>query len=119
MDQQGHYDPEIVPMLFELGVMAIETPEELGGAGGSFFLSVLAVEEHSRVDAAVGVLVDVQNTLVTNAVLRFAARGAAEARAAQAGGRDGGRVRALRGGRGKRRVRVCRRAPSRTAITSC
>jgi alkylation response protein AidB-like acyl-CoA dehydrogenase len=72
MDQQGHYDPEIVPMLFELGVMAVETPEELGGAGGSFFLSVLAVEELSRVDAAVGVLVDVQNTLVTNAVLRFA-----------------------------------------------
>ena len=72
MDQQGHYDPEIVPMLFELGVMAIETPDELGGAGGSFFLSALAVEELSRVDAAVGVLVDVQNTLVTNAVLRFA-----------------------------------------------
>jgi alkylation response protein AidB-like acyl-CoA dehydrogenase len=74
MDQQGHYDPEILPMLFELGVMAIETPEELGGAGGSFFLSVLAVEEISRVDAAVGVLVDVQNTLVTNAVLRFAGK---------------------------------------------
>jgi alkylation response protein AidB-like acyl-CoA dehydrogenase len=52
--------------------MAIETPDELGGAGGNFFLSVLAVEEISRVDAAVGVLVDVQNTLVANAVLRFA-----------------------------------------------
>jgi len=74
MDQQGHYDPEILPMLFDLGVMAIETPEELDGAGGSFFLSVLAVEEISRVDAAVGVLVDVQNTLVANAVMRFASR---------------------------------------------
>jgi alkylation response protein AidB-like acyl-CoA dehydrogenase len=74
MDQQGHYDPEILPMLFDLGVMAIETPDELGGAGGSFFLSVLAVEEISRVDAAVGVLVDVQNTLVANAVLRFASK---------------------------------------------
>jgi alkylation response protein AidB-like acyl-CoA dehydrogenase len=74
MDQQGHYDPEILPMLFDLGVMAVETPEELGGAGGSFFLSVLAVEEISRVDAAVGVLVDVQNTLAANAVLRFASR---------------------------------------------
>ena len=74
MDEQGHYDPEILAMLFDLGVMAIETPEELGGAGGSFFLSVLAVEEISRVDAAVGVLVDVQNTLVTNALLRFAAK---------------------------------------------
>ncbi len=72
MDQQGHYDPEIVPLLFELGIMAIETPEELGGAGGSFFLSVLAVEEVSRADASVGVLVDVQNTLVANAILGFA-----------------------------------------------
>jgi len=72
MDRQGHYDPEVVPMLFDLGVMAIETPEELGGAGASFFMSVLAVEEVSRVDAAVGVLVDVQNTLVGNAILRFA-----------------------------------------------
>jgi alkylation response protein AidB-like acyl-CoA dehydrogenase len=74
MDQQGHYDPAILPMLFDLGVMAIETPDELGGAGGNFFLSVLAVEEISRVDAAVGVLVDVQNTLVANAVLRFASK---------------------------------------------
>ena len=74
MDQQGHYDPEILPMLFDLGVMAVETPEELGGAGGSFFLSVLAVEELSRVDAAVGVLVDVQNTLTANAVRRFASK---------------------------------------------
>jgi len=71
-DEQGHYDPELVPMLFDLGVMAIETPEELGGAGGSFFLSVLAIEELSRADAAVGVLVDAQNTLVANALLRFA-----------------------------------------------
>lgn len=78
MDQQGHYDPEILPVLFDLGVMAIETPDELGGAGGNFFLSVLAVEEISRVDAAVGVLVDVQNTLVANAVLRFANKGLQE-----------------------------------------
>ncbi len=71
MDEQGHYDPDLIPMLFDLGIMAIETPEDLGGAGGSFFLSVLAVEELSRVDAAVAVLVDVQNTLVANAVLRW------------------------------------------------
>jgi alkylation response protein AidB-like acyl-CoA dehydrogenase len=71
-DEQGHYDEELVPMLFDLGVMAIETPESLGGAGGSFFLSVLAIEEISRADAAVGVLVDAQNTLVANAILRFA-----------------------------------------------
>jgi alkylation response protein AidB-like acyl-CoA dehydrogenase len=73
MDSQGHYDADLIPRLFDLGVMAIETPEALGGAGGSFFLSVLAVEEVSRVDASVGVLVDVQNTLVGNAILRFAA----------------------------------------------
>jgi alkylation response protein AidB-like acyl-CoA dehydrogenase len=72
MDAQGHYDADLIPRLFELGVMAIETPEELGGAGGTFFLSVLAVEEVSRADAAVGVLVDVQNTLVANALLRWA-----------------------------------------------
>ncbi|HTO51993.1 MAG TPA: acyl-CoA dehydrogenase [Myxococcota bacterium] len=71
-DEQGHYDPDLVPKLFELGVMAIETPEEWGGAGGSFFMSVLAIEELSRADAAVGVLVDAQNTLVANALLRFA-----------------------------------------------
>jgi alkylation response protein AidB-like acyl-CoA dehydrogenase len=73
-DAQGHYDGDVVPKLFELGVMAIETPEEWGGAGGSFFLSVLAIEELSRADAAVAVLVDVQNTLVANALLRFADR---------------------------------------------
>jgi alkylation response protein AidB-like acyl-CoA dehydrogenase len=73
MDRRGEYDPAIFPMLFDLGVMAIETPEAWGGAGGSFFLAVLAVEEISRVDAAVGVLVDVQNTLVGNALLNYAA----------------------------------------------
>jgi len=72
MDQQGHYDPDVPSLLFDLGIMAIETPEEFGGAGSSFFMSVLAVEEVSRIDAAVGVLVDVQNTLVGNAILRFA-----------------------------------------------
>src|SRR5262245_31751342 len=72
MDSQGHYDGDIFPLLYDLGVMAIETPEEWGGAGGSFFLAVLAVEEVSRVDAAVGVLVDVQNTLVGNALMRYA-----------------------------------------------
>jgi alkylation response protein AidB-like acyl-CoA dehydrogenase len=71
-DEQGHYDAELLPMLFDLGVMAIVTRVALGGAGGSFFLSVLAIEELSRADAAVGVLVDAQNTLVANALLRFA-----------------------------------------------
>jgi alkylation response protein AidB-like acyl-CoA dehydrogenase len=74
MDRAGQYEPDIVPKLFDLGVMAIETPEEWGGAGGSFFLSILAVEELSRVDASVAVLVDVQNTLVANAILRWGAK---------------------------------------------
>ncbi len=74
MDRAGQYDPDIVPKLFDLGVMAIETPEEWGGAGGSFFLSILAVEELSRVDASVAVLVDVQNTLVANAIFRWGAK---------------------------------------------
>src|SRR5262245_30848846 len=70
MDRAGKYDPEILPKLFEMGVMGIDVPEAYGGAGGSFFQSCLAVEEISAADAAVGVLVDVQNTLVNNAIGR-------------------------------------------------
>jgi butyryl-CoA dehydrogenase/short/branched chain acyl-CoA dehydrogenase len=70
MDRAGKYDPEILPKLFEMGLMGIDVPEAYGGAGGSFFQSCLAVEEISAADAAVGVLVDVQNTLVNNAVGR-------------------------------------------------
>ncbi len=61
----------LIPQLFDLGIMGIEIPEEHGGAGCNFFMSVLAVEEISRVDASVGVLVDVQNTLVVNALMRW------------------------------------------------
>jgi len=71
MDEQGHFDPELTKQCFELGLMGIETPEEFGGAGGSFFQAILAVEELSRVDASVGVFVDVQNTLVNNALIRW------------------------------------------------
>jgi short-chain 2-methylacyl-CoA dehydrogenase len=72
MDEQARMSPALVRQLFELGVMGIEVPEAHGGAGGRFFHSVLAVEELSRVDPSVGVLVDVQNTLVINALLRWA-----------------------------------------------
>ncbi len=72
MERDAHYDPEILPMLFDLGIMGVEIPEKYGGSGGSFFMSILAVEELARVDAAVAVLVDVQNTLVANAILRWA-----------------------------------------------
>src|SRR5215468_10325153 len=71
MDDQAHMDPALVKHCFELGLMGIETAEEFGGAGGSFFQAILAVEELSRVDASVGVLVDVQNTLVNNALMRW------------------------------------------------
>jgi alkylation response protein AidB-like acyl-CoA dehydrogenase len=72
MDEQAKMSPALVRQLFALGIMGIEVPEAHGGAGGRFFHSVLAVEELSRVDASVGVLVDVQNTLVVNALLRWA-----------------------------------------------
>ena len=71
MDEQARMSPALVTQLFELGAMGIEVPEAYGGAGGRFFHSVLAVEELSRVDPSVGVLVDVQNTLVINALLRW------------------------------------------------
>ncbi len=71
MDEQGKLDPALIKQCFDLGLMGIETPEEFGGAGGSFFTAILAVEELSRVDASVGVFVDVQNTLVNNAFIRW------------------------------------------------
>jgi len=71
MDENGKLDPELIKHCFELGLMGIETPDEYGGAGASFFTAILAVEELSRVDASVGVLVDVQNTLVNNALIRW------------------------------------------------
>jgi alkylation response protein AidB-like acyl-CoA dehydrogenase len=72
MEGQGRLDPALIKQCFELGLMGIETAEEFGGAGGSFFQAILAVEEISRVDASVGVLIDVQNTLVNNALSRWA-----------------------------------------------
>ena len=72
MDEHAKMSSSLIRQLFELGVMGIEVPEAHGGAGGRFFHSVLAVEELSRVDPSVGVLVDVQNTLVINALLRWA-----------------------------------------------
>ncbi len=71
MDREAKLDPDLVPQLFELGIMGIEIPEKWGGAGASFFTSVLVVEELSRVDPSVGVFVDVQNTLFNNALLRW------------------------------------------------
>ena len=71
MDENGKLDPDLIKQCFKLGLMGIETPEEYGGAGATFFSSILGVEELSRVDASVGVLVDVQNTLVNNALIHW------------------------------------------------
>ena len=71
MDEKGKFAPDLLKQFFELGLMGIEIAEEYGGQGGSFFNAILAVEEMSRVDASAGVIVDVQNTLVNNAILRW------------------------------------------------
>jgi alkylation response protein AidB-like acyl-CoA dehydrogenase len=70
-DESQKFPADLIPKLFDLGIMGIEVPEQYGGAGSSFFMSVLTVEEISRVDASVGVFVDVQNTLVVNALKRW------------------------------------------------
>jgi len=72
MDEKAVFDHALLEQFFQLGLMGIEIPEQYGGAGGKFFESILAVEEFSRADASAGVIVDVQNTLVVNAILRWA-----------------------------------------------
>ena len=71
MDEKGVFDKGLIDQFFQLGLMGIEVPEQFGGAGGTFFEAILAVEELSRADASAGVVVDVQNTLVNNALLRW------------------------------------------------
>src|SRR5580698_4694075 len=71
MDEDEAYVPGLTEKLAELGLMGIEVPEEFGGAGGSFFEAILAVEALSAVDASVGLIVDIQNTLCVNALLRW------------------------------------------------
>src|SRR5215813_7140869 len=71
MDEKAVFDHDLIEQFFHLGLMGIEVPEQYGGAGGKFFEAILAVEEISRVDASAGVIVDVQNTLVNNALLRW------------------------------------------------
>src|ERR1700688_589836 len=71
MDEKGIFDKDLIREFFQLGLMGIEIPEQYGGGGAKFFEAILAVEELSRVDASAGVIVDVQNTLVNNALLRW------------------------------------------------
>ena len=72
MDEKEQLKPEIIKQCFEMGLMGIEIPDQFGGANGSFFMSCLAIEEIARVDPAVSVFVDVQNTLVNNIFKRWA-----------------------------------------------
>src|SRR5436853_1899558 len=72
MDEAGVFRKDIIRQFFEMGLMGIEIPEEYGGQGGTFFQSVLAVEELSAVDPSAGVIVDVQNTICNNALMRWA-----------------------------------------------
>ena len=71
MDEKGIFNKDLIHEFFQLGLMGIEIPEQYGGSGAKFFEAILAVEELSRVDASAGVVVDVQNTLVNNALLRY------------------------------------------------
>ncbi len=72
MEHASKLDPDLIKQCFDLGLMAIESPEEYGGAGSTIFNAILAIEELARVDASVSVFVDVHNTLVTNAFMRWA-----------------------------------------------
>ena len=71
MDEKGVFDKSLIDQFFQLGLMGIEIPEQYGGSGGTFFEAILAVEEMSRVDPSAGVIVDVQNTLCINAILKW------------------------------------------------
>src|SRR6056297_3865294 len=71
MDEQAKLDPDLVQQFFDMGLMGIEVPEKYRGGGGSFFMSIVAIEEISKLDASAGVFMDVQNTLVNNAFLRW------------------------------------------------
>lgn len=71
MDEQSKMKPELIQGFFELGIMGIEVPEDYDGMGGSFFQSILVIEELAKIDPATAVVVDVQNTLVNNAFIRW------------------------------------------------
>jgi len=72
MDEAGKFRPDLLAKFFELGLMGVEIPERWGGAAGTIFMATIAIEELARVDASAAIYVDVQNTLVNNAILRWA-----------------------------------------------
>ncbi len=78
MDEDAQMNPDLIAKLFEMGLMGIESPEKYGGAGATFTMACIAIEEIARVDGSVSVLCDVQNTLVTNAIIRWGSEGQKE-----------------------------------------
>lgn len=71
MDEEGAFDKGLLTQLFEQGLMGVEIPEQYGGQGGTFFQALIVIEELAAVDASAAVIVDVQNTLVNNALMRW------------------------------------------------
>jgi butyryl-CoA dehydrogenase len=78
MDEKAEMNPAIVKKLFEMGLMGIESPERYGGAGATMTMACIAIEEIGRIDGSVSVLCDVQNTLVTNAIIKWGSEGLKE-----------------------------------------
>ena len=112
-------EPDLIPKFFELGLMGIEVPEQYGGAGGAIFMAVLAIEELARVDASAAIYVDVQNTLVNNALLRWGNDEQKERLLPAAHHRPAGRLRALRAGSGSDAFALETRARAGRATTGC
>src|SRR3954452_14027683 len=75
MDEAGKFRPDLLDDMFELGVMGIDIPAHYGGPGGSFFQSIIAIEELAKVDPSASVIVDVQNTLANTAIARWGPAG--------------------------------------------
>ena len=113
MDEKGVFEHELIDQFFQLGLMGIEIPEQYGGGGGTFFEAILAVEELSRVDASAGVVVDVQNTLVNNALLRWGTEEQKKRYLPRMASRHGGRLRAQRS---RLRLRRLRAAPRKAEL---
>ncbi len=100
MDEEGKFRKDLLREMFEMGLMGIDIKEQYGGQGGSFFQSVLAIEELAKVDPSASVIVDVQNTLVSNAIERWASARAKAKVSFTAGHGKRGRVRIVRTGIG-------------------
>ena len=119
MDESQQMDPGLIKKLFELGLMGIEIPEEYGGGGGTFFNAILAVEEISAVDPSVGVMVDVQNTLCINALVRWATEEQKKKYLTRLADRHHRVVRTQRGVLRLRRLRAADPRRRNAATTTC